>query len=249
MSESTNPESQSAGGDGKSAAEREPKIVVRDRRRIDPATGEARSDAPPPPVAGRQGAETGAANNPELSSLRTQLAERTNDLQRITAEYANYRKRVERERVTVVEHATAIVLTNLLPVLDDIERARAHGDLEGAFGAVADQLLATLAKSGLQPFGEVGDGFDPARHEAVSHNVSDEVRQATCTQVLRQGYVLGERLLRTALVAVTEPATAPAPPVQAPPAQTAPVQENSAETAKADTEPAETDSKPDTETS
>jgi molecular chaperone GrpE len=154
-------------------------------------------------------------HNSELIALRTQLAERTNDLQRITAEYANYRKRMERDRIAVVEHGTAVLLTTLLPVLDDIERARSHGDLEGAFASVAEQLLTLLGKSGLRAFGEVDEKFDPLQHEAVTHEVSPDVSEATCTQVLRRGYWLGERLLRTALVAVTEPAsgaTSDAPP-------------------------------------
>jgi len=197
-------------------AEREPKIVVRDRRRVDPATGSPRAASSSGSGSGSaETAQSGAApttgsgsssiNNSDLTALHTQLAERTNDLQRITAEYANYRKRMERERVAVVEHATATLLTTLLPVLDDIERARSHGDLEGAFGSVAEQLFATLHKSGLRAFGEVGEPFDPSRHEAVTHSFSEDVTEPTCTQVPRRGYALGELLLRTALVAVTEP--------------------------------------------
>ncbi len=196
--------------------EREPKIVVRDRRRVDPATGSPRAGSSGGSGSGSaEPAQSGAAStagsgsssvtNPELTALHTQLAERTNDLQRITAEYANYRKRMERERVAVVEHATATLLTTLLPVLDDIERARSHGDLEGAFGSVAEQLLTALHKSGLRAFGEVGEPFNPSQHEAVTHNFSEDVAEPTCTQVPRRGYALGELLLRTALVAVTEP--------------------------------------------
>ncbi len=207
--------------------QREPKIVVRDRRRIDPATGSARAGS----ASKSDGAKSETAkpapsttdvpsslNNPELTALRTQLAERTNDLQRITAEYANYRKRMERDRIAVVEHGTAVLLTTLLPVLDDIERARSHGDLEGAFASVSEQLFTILERSGLRAFGEVGEKFDPSQHEAVIHNVSPDVTEATCTQVLRQGYWLGERLLRTALVAVTEPASSSTPDVKSAPA-------------------------------
>ncbi len=213
MSEPGNSEPNSA-ADG----QREPKIVVRDRRRVDPATGSARADPASGSGEGRSETARPAASaadasssvsNPELTALRTQLAERTNDLQRITAEYANYRKRMERDRVAVVEHGTAGLLTTLLPVLNDIERARSHGDLEGAFASVAEQLLGLLAKSGLRALGEVGEKFDPLQHEAVTHSVSPDVTEAKCTQVLRQGYWLGERLLRTALVGVTEPAGGP----------------------------------------
>jgi molecular chaperone GrpE len=138
-------------------------------------------------------------------ALRRQLDERTSDLQRVTAEYANYRKRVDRDRALVVEQATGNVLAALLPVLDDIDRAREHGDLVGPFSAVAEQVTAALTKFGLTPFGAKGDAFDPTRHEAVAHLTSTEVAEPTCIDVMRRGYLLGERLLRPALVAVADP--------------------------------------------
>jgi molecular chaperone GrpE len=141
----------------------------------------------------------------ELESLRKALDERTNDLQRLSAEFANYRKRVERDRASIVEQATGNVLGALLPALDDLDRARDHGDLVGPFGSVADQLVATLTKFGLTPFGAKGDPFDPTRHEAVAHSTSAEVTESTCVDVMRRGYLLGERLLRPALVAVADP--------------------------------------------
>jgi molecular chaperone GrpE len=141
----------------------------------------------------------------ELAALRTAVEERTRDLQRITAEYANYRKRVDRDRTLVVEQATGGVLSTLLPVLDDLDRAREHGDLTGPFAAVAEQLTTALAKFGLTPFGSPGDTFDPTRHEAVTHTTSAEVTEPTCVEVMRRGYLLGERLLRAALVAVADP--------------------------------------------
>ncbi|UWP82695.1 nucleotide exchange factor GrpE [Dactylosporangium fulvum] len=141
----------------------------------------------------------------ELAALRTELDERTRDLQRVTAEYANYRKRVDRDRALVVEQATGNVLGALLPVLDDLDRARDHGDLVGPFGAVADQLTTALTKFGLTVFGAKGDPFDPTRHEAVAHLTSTEVTEPTCIDVMRRGYLLGERLLRPALVAVADP--------------------------------------------
>jgi molecular chaperone GrpE len=141
----------------------------------------------------------------ELQSLRAELDERTNDLQRLSAEFANYRKRVERDRALVVEQATGGVLAALLPVLDDLDRARDHGDLVGPFGTVADQLITALSKFGLTPFGSKGDRFDPTRHEAVAHLTSAEVTEPTCVDVMRRGYLLGERLLRPALVAVADP--------------------------------------------
>jgi len=141
----------------------------------------------------------------ELEALRKELDERTNDLQRVSAEYANYRKRVDRDRTLVVEQATGAVLSALLPVLDDIDRARDHGDLVGPFSSVAEQLTAALTKFGLTPFGAKGDPFDPTRHEAVAHLTSAEVTEPTCIDVMRRGYLLGERLLRAALVAVADP--------------------------------------------
>jgi molecular chaperone GrpE len=141
----------------------------------------------------------------ELAQLRSALEERTADLQRVTAEYANYRKRVERDRTVSAELATGQVLTALLPVLDDLDRAREHGDLSGPFGAVADQIAAVVAKFGLTAFGEKGDAFDPNRHEAVAHLPSADVTEPTCIDVMRRGYLLGERLLRPAMVAVAAP--------------------------------------------
>jgi molecular chaperone GrpE len=104
-----------------------------------------------------------------------------------------------------VEAAAGSVLVALLPVLDDVDRARQHGDLTGAFKAVADQLEATLEKLGLQPYGEAGERFDPTLHEAVAHQTSPDVTEPTCVAVLRRGYRFGDRILRVPLVAVAEP--------------------------------------------
>lgn len=147
----------------------------------------------------------------ELATLRSQLEERTGDLQRITAEYSNYRRRVERDRQAVIASAKAQVAGELLTVLDDIERAEAHGDLSGAFKVVADKLVAGLTAQGLESYGATGDEFDPDVHEAVQHSTSPEVQGPTVTTVLRRGYRFGERVLRPAMVAVTdaEPSAAP----------------------------------------
>jgi molecular chaperone GrpE len=149
----------------------------------------------------------GAPQEPggELEAVRAELAERTRDLQRVSAEYANYRKRVDRDRGVAAEQTTGAVLGALLPVLDDLDRAREHGDLVGPFASVAEQLTAALGKFGLTPFGDKGDPFDPTRHEAVAHLTSAEVTEPTCVDVMRRGYLLGERLLRPALVAVADP--------------------------------------------
>ncbi|MCX5068492.1 nucleotide exchange factor GrpE [Micromonospora lupini] len=159
-------------------------------------------DAPAQPV---DGGGVGTSLGAELEALRADLDERTRDLQRVSAEYANYRKRVDRDRSLVQEQATGSVLAALLPILDDLDRAREHGDLVGPFGTVAEQLTTALGKFGLNAFGEQGDPFDPTRHEAVAHQTSAEVSEPTCVQVMRRGYQLGERLLRPALVAVADP--------------------------------------------
>jgi molecular chaperone GrpE len=141
----------------------------------------------------------------ELEALRGELDERIRDLQRVTAEYANYRKRVDRDRGAAAEQTTGAVLLALLPVLDDVDRAREHGDLVGPFATVAESLTAVTGKLGLVAFGEKGDPFDPTRHEAVTHQTSADVTESTCVEVMRRGYTLGERLLRPALVAVADP--------------------------------------------
>ena len=195
--------------------EEQPQVVVNDRRRIDPETGEVRAPA--------HAAEEGAAPVEDTpvaaeivdevaAELKTQLDERTADLQRLTAEYANYRKRVERDRESVINNAKASVAAELLSVLDDVERAAAHGDLTGAFKAVADKLVSTLQKAGLEPFAHEGEAFDPSVHEAVQHSTSPDVDGPTVTAVLRRGYTFGDKLVRPALVAVTDHEPAPAAP-------------------------------------
>lgn len=131
------------------------------------------------------------------------LAERTADLQRVTAEYANYRRRVERDRQAVIDAAKASVVMDLLVVLDDLDRARAHGDLEtGPLKSVADKLVMALSKVGLQPFGNEGDAFEPSLHEAVQHE--GDGSNPVVGLVMRKGYRLGERVLRHALVGVID---------------------------------------------
>ncbi|MFZ9441905.1 MAG: nucleotide exchange factor GrpE [Candidatus Nanopelagicaceae bacterium] len=133
------------------------------------------------------------------------VAALTNDLQRLQAEYQNYRKRVDRDRALASELALAAVLSELLPVLDDLDRAREHGELEGGFKSVAEQIERTVEKLGLTKFGEAGAAFDPQIHEALMHLTSSEVSTATATQILQPGYRLKERVLRPARVAVTDP--------------------------------------------
>lgn len=141
----------------------------------------------------------------QLDQVRTALGERTADLQRLQAEYQNYRRRVERDRVTVKEIAVANLLSELLPVLDDIGRARDHGELVGGFKSVAESLETTAAKMGLQQFGAEGEPFDPLVHEALMHSYAPDVTETTCVQILQPGYRIGERTIRPARVAVAEP--------------------------------------------
>jgi molecular chaperone GrpE len=141
----------------------------------------------------------------QLDQVRTALGERTADLQRLQAEYQNYRRRVERDRIAVKEIAIANLLTELLPVLDDIGRAREHGELVGGFKSVGESLETVAAKMGLQQFGKEGEPFDPTIHEALMHSYAPDVTETTCVAILQPGYRIGERTIRPARVAVAEP--------------------------------------------
>ena len=134
------------------------------------------------------------------------VAALTADLQRLQAEYANYRKRVERDRAAAHELAIGSVLTELLATLDDIDRAADHNELTGGFKAVADQLAAITTRLGLEKYGTEGDEFDPQIHEALLHDTSADVKVPTATKILQPGYKYKERILRPARVAVTDPA-------------------------------------------
>ena len=240
--------------------------VIRDRRRIDPQTGQVRDvpgqgqgqarpgrhsatarpggpaghGAPGQDTAGQGSAgqgsagqgpaapgAPGAAGGPgrpgqpagpagggggdmAVAEAMAQVAERTADLQRLSAEYANYRKRVERDRMAVREQALANVLSSLLPVLDDIGRAREHGELTGGFKSVGESLETTAAKLGLESFGDAGEPFDPRIHEALTHTYSPDVTEPTAVQILQPGYRVGDRIVRPARVAVAEPSDGPA---------------------------------------
>lgn len=198
--------------------------VVHDKRRIDPDTGQVRQqDAPVGDaddlddvfVTDERQAEGDALEASiidleaglvsDLEVVQADLAERTADLQRLHAEYSNYRKRVERDRELVREQAVAGALGELLPVLDDLGRAREHGELEGAFKAVGEAVEAVVARAGIEAFGSEGDRFDPNLHEALMHEHSAEVSEPTCVTVFRKGYRKGDRILRAAQVVVADP--------------------------------------------
>jgi len=202
------------------------RVVVRDRRRVDPDTGAVRtpdsdrSDADASaPRSARGGRPTPDQNpsgvapapepepdDPRVAELTAEVAERTADLQRLSAEYANYRRRVDRDRETVLVNTRAQFVGELLTVLDDVERAGAHGDLTGPFKSVADKLVSVVQKLGLEPFGTEGEPFDPSVHEAVQHETAEVTGPSVTvlSAVLRRGYRIGDRVLRPAMVAVTE---------------------------------------------
>lgn len=146
-----------------------------------------------------------SAGNSDTLPLRTQLAERTADLQRLKAEYDNYRKRVRRDRLAVGQVAVANVLRTLLPVLDAIEDARREGPSAGPLPEIAAMLEERLGALGLEAFGECGEPFDPTRHAAALDMRSGTAERAVCTEVLRVGYRVSDHLLRPAEVAVGEP--------------------------------------------
>lgn len=170
----------------------------------DPAAGEVFEAAAEDSAAalGPDGA-AGVSADALADAITAELAERTADLQRLTAEYANYRRRVERDRKATIDNAKAQVVSELLGVLDDLDRARAHGDLEsGPLKGVADKLVTALQKQGLEEFGSEGEPFDPTLHEAVQHEGSGH--DPVLGMVMRKGYRFGDRVLRHALVGVTD---------------------------------------------
>ncbi len=196
-------------------------FVVRDNRRIDPVTGKVRPTPPttppapapgvPDPDAPGDGASEADAFAQALAAelaaaVPDREAELTADLQRVTAEYANYRKRVERDRDAVRELAVSGALAELLPLLDDIDRARDHGELEGAFRSVGEGLEQTVARLGLEQYGTVGEEFDPAVHEALMHTESEAegVLVTVVSAVYQRGYRFAGRVVRPARVGVAD---------------------------------------------
>lgn len=185
--------------------ERDEPVTVTDKRRIDPQTGEVRegvSPGGPAPSGSVPGAFPG--ESPEEAD---KAAELLGDLQRVQADFANYRKRALRDQELIGERTKAAVIGQLLPVLDDLERARSHGDLETSpLKSVADKLVAVLTGLGLVAFGAEGEEFDPSLHEAVQHegDGSAESSQLVIGHVMRQGYRIGDQVLRHALVGVVD---------------------------------------------
>jgi molecular chaperone GrpE len=187
-----------------SEADPREQVTVTDKRRIDPETGQVRHVAS---GAAPSGAAPGAAAIPaSAGAAADKVVELTADLQRVQADFANYRKRALRDQEATAERAKASVVTQLLGVLDDLDRARSHGDLEsGPLKLVADKLLGALTGLGLTAFGAEGDDFDPVLHEAVQHEGDgSEGSKPVIGNVMRHGYKLGDQVLRHALVGVVD---------------------------------------------
>lgn len=179
-----------------SAGDSHEPVTVTDKRRVDPDTGEIREPATDPAPSGSAPAADPAAGNDEVDELKSTL-------QRVKAEYDNYRKRALRDQQLIAERSKAAIVTQLLPVLDDLDRARSHGDLEaGPLKSVADKLATALEGLGLSGFGEEGDDFDPALHEAVQHE-GDGTHPVVGT-VMRRGYKVGDLVVRHAMVGVVD---------------------------------------------
>lgn len=170
-------------------------VKITDKRKLDPETGAPRSENDQAPVL-----DEGTPATPS-----DPVAELTADLQRLQAEFSNYRKRVERDREVTRELTISGTLAEFLPIIDDIGRARAHGELEGAFKSVGEAMESTVQRLGLKPFGQPGDEFDPTRHEAISHEHSAEVTKPTCTTVYQSGYEFNGKIIRAAIVSVSDP--------------------------------------------
>ena len=204
--------------------------TIRDKRRIDPDTFQLREpqqsaapateaenvqDATPDDEAvqpdegkapDQEKAPAQEKDGDEVLELKAALTERTSDLQRLQAEYINYKRRVDRDRDVSRTVTIEGVLKDFLPVLDDLRSAREHEELSGGFKAVADEVQRVAGKYGLQSFGTKGDPFDPHIHEALMHAHAEGIDGPTCVEILQQGYKVGEKILRPARVAVAEPA-------------------------------------------
>ncbi len=175
------------------------------------------------PEEGSQAATPPGETGETPEQMAARLQELTADLQRLQAEYVNYKRRVDRDRELVLQNAKFTVLSSLLPVLDDVDRAREHEELNGGFKAIAEALERVVAGEGLVKFGESGDPFDPRIHEALMHSLSPDVATTTCDKVVQAGYQFGDRVVRPALVTVVDPDPSAAPSAgSAPSAASAP---------------------------
>ena len=175
-------------------------------------TAAPEDDGPGPQPGGLSSDEAVEEGEDELTAAKREAAERTADLQRLQAEFLNYKRRVDRDRDLVRENAVFAVLSPMLDVLDNIDRARDAGELEGGFKGVADQLERIVSGLGLTKFGKPGDPFDPTHHEALSHVGTDpDVDVVTCKHIAKAGYRMGDRVVRAAQVLVVDPEPIDAP--------------------------------------
>jgi molecular chaperone GrpE len=182
--------------------------TVRDRRRIDPETYEVRepqATAAPTTAGPEEAASPVSEAEAEVIQLKAAFAERTSDLQRLQAEYVNYKRRVDRDRDLARKVTIEGVLRDFLSVLDDVRSAREHEELSGGFKAVAEEIERVTSKYGLEAFGKAGDPFNPHIHEALLHAHAEGIDGPTCVEILQPGYRIGDRILRPARVAVAEP--------------------------------------------
>ncbi|HET7530568.1 MAG TPA: nucleotide exchange factor GrpE [Mycobacteriales bacterium] len=176
----------------------------------DPAAAAGTAEAPAGEGVEETAAQADAEVEADLGDMQKLVDGLTNDLKRLQAEYVNYKRRVDRDRELVLQNATYSVLSALLPVLDDVDRAREHGELEGGFKAIAESLERIVAGQGLVKFGASGDEFDPRFHEALMHAHSKDVTTTTCRDIVSAGYMIGDRVVRPARVTVVDPEPADA---------------------------------------
>jgi len=215
-----------AGGEGQpdpAGGSDETNAWFTDKRRVDPLTGALREPGEPVPLAptgaGGPAADSGAEVDPlagldfeptglgaDVPAANALAEELLADLQRVQAEYVNYRRRVERDRTVARDQAVSGVVEALVPVLDDLDLARQHGELEGTpFATIAEKLETTLGRFGWERYGAVGEVFDPQVHEALMHQHSDDVSEPTVSIVMQPGHRVGGRVVRAARVAVADP--------------------------------------------
>jgi molecular chaperone GrpE len=221
-------------------------VTVTDKRRIDPETGEVRHV--PPGTAPGGTAPGGTAGSGKVDEAGVKVAELTADLQRVQADFANYRKRALRDQQAAADRAKAAVVSQLLGVLDDLDRARKHGDLEsGPLKSVADKLMDALTGLGMTAFGAEGEDFDPVLHEAVQHEGDGaEGSKPVIGTVMRQGYKLGDQVLRHALVGVVDTVASDGEETVDVPEPASPVEDPSTSTAESEQPDTDDDDNADT---
>jgi molecular chaperone GrpE len=208
-----------AAGEPHETQEREPQAAAAPASGVEqPVEEQSVTDQRQATAQPAEGQEMAGDSPDTLVAAQAQVAALTNDLQRLQAEYVNYKRRVDRDRELVLQNAKFSVLSAMLPVLDDLDRARQHGELEGGFKAVADSLERIVASQGLVKFGKPGDKFDPNYHEALMHAHSADVTTTTCQEIVSAGYQIGDRVVRPAQVIVVDPE--PAAPQASPTGET-----------------------------